>query len=148
MVRKRDDSRWEGRIVVGHKENGSSIFRYIYADTQKELTAKLRQSIDAYQGVELTEQSRMSLSEWLDQWLEQRVAGTVRGDTLDGYQRDLNNHVKLRLEQKQLTKITPANLKDLYAHLLEYGRLSKGRDKGNGLAPPLSVASTRPSTMR
>lgn len=42
MVRKREDGRWEGRIVVGHKENGASIFRYIYADSQKELTAKLR----------------------------------------------------------------------------------------------------------
>lgn len=40
MVRKRKDGRWEGRIVVGHKENGDSIFRYIYADTQKELTTK------------------------------------------------------------------------------------------------------------
>ena len=49
MVRKRDDGRWEGRIVVGHKENGESIFRYVYADNQKELTAKLRQNIDAYQ---------------------------------------------------------------------------------------------------
>lgn len=44
MVRKREDGRWEGRIVIGHKENGDPIFRYIYADTQKELTAKLRQS--------------------------------------------------------------------------------------------------------
>ena len=35
MVRKRPDGRWEGRIVVGHKANGSSIFRYLYADTQK-----------------------------------------------------------------------------------------------------------------
>ena len=32
MVRKREDGRWEGRIVVGHKSNGDSIFRYIYAD--------------------------------------------------------------------------------------------------------------------
>ena len=32
MVRKREDGRWEGRIVVGHKENGDSIFRYVYAD--------------------------------------------------------------------------------------------------------------------
>ena len=32
MVRKREDGRWEGRIVIGHKENGDSIFRYIYAD--------------------------------------------------------------------------------------------------------------------
>ena len=29
MVRKRDDGRWEARIVVGHKENGDSIFHYM-----------------------------------------------------------------------------------------------------------------------
>jgi len=63
MVRKKEDGRWEGRIVIGHKENGDSIFRYIYAPTQKELTAKLRQEITAYQGVDLTEDSRLTLSE-------------------------------------------------------------------------------------
>ena len=62
MVRKREDGRWESRIVVGHKASGEPIFRYIYADTQKELTAKLRQNIDAYQGVDLTEESRLTLS--------------------------------------------------------------------------------------
>ena len=74
MVRKREDGRWEGRIVVGHKENGDPIFRYIYADTQKELTAKLRQNITAYQGVDLTEECRMTLSEWLDRWLAQMAS--------------------------------------------------------------------------
>jgi len=69
MVRKREDGRWEGRIVVGHKGNGDSIFRYVYADTQKELTAKLRQHIETYRGIDLTEQSGMTLGEWLDQWL-------------------------------------------------------------------------------
>jgi len=66
MVRKRDDGRWEGRIVVGHKGSGDPIFRYVYADIQKELTAKLRQKIDAYQGANLTEQSGMTLAQWLD----------------------------------------------------------------------------------
>ena len=61
MVRKREDGRWEGRIVIGHKENGDSIFRYIYADTQKELTAKLRQNINVYQGVDLTEECKICL---------------------------------------------------------------------------------------
>ena len=42
MVRKREDGRWEGRIVVGHKGSGDSIFRYISAPTQKELSAKLQ----------------------------------------------------------------------------------------------------------
>ena len=41
MVRKREDGRWEGRIVVGHKKNGDPIHRYVLARTQKELIVKL-----------------------------------------------------------------------------------------------------------
>ena len=46
MVRKREDGRWEGRIVVGHKENGEPIFRYLSAKTQKELFKNLHQNIE------------------------------------------------------------------------------------------------------
>ena len=93
MVRKREDGRWEGRIVIGHKENGDSIFRYIYANTQKELTAKLRQNIDAYQGVDLTEESKMTLSAWLDRWLEQ-MASVLRPNTLEPYRNSLDHHLR------------------------------------------------------
>ena len=37
MVRKREDGRWEGRIVIGHRENGEPLFRHVYAKTQKAL---------------------------------------------------------------------------------------------------------------
>ena len=37
LVRKRSDGRWEGRIVVGHKEDGKPIYRSVFAKTQKEL---------------------------------------------------------------------------------------------------------------
>ncbi len=53
----RGASWWATRITV------TLYFRYIYADTQKELTAKLRQHIDLCQGVDLTEWSRMTMSE-------------------------------------------------------------------------------------
>ena len=67
MVRKRaTDGRWEGRIVVGHKENGSPIFQTILAKTQKELTSKLNSYRETFKGVNLTEDSRMTLGEWLD----------------------------------------------------------------------------------
>ena len=109
MVRKRDDGRWEGRIVVGHKENGDSIFRYVYAPTQKELSAKLRQHIDSYQGADLTEQSRMTLSEWLDKWLED-MENTLRPNTLRNYRSYIENHVRPSLGDKQLTRITPKDV--------------------------------------
>ena len=66
MVRKRDDGRWEGRIVVGHKENGDSIFHYVSAKTQKALMEKMHRCIVEYDGAELTGDSRMTLGEWLD----------------------------------------------------------------------------------
>ena len=120
---------------MGHKENGNSIFRYVYADTQKELIAKLHQSIQAYQGVELTEQSKMTLDEWLDKWLDERMVGTARSHTLTGYRRDLNNHVKPYLGQKQLTRITPTDLKNLYALLLECGKVTDHLESDSGLSP-------------
>ena len=133
-IRKRKDGRWEGRIVVGHKENGDSIFRYIYADNQKELTAKLRQNIDAYQGVDLTEESRMTLSEWLDRWLEQ-MALTLRPGTLKRYRGDMDRHVKPRLGQKKLTQLTAEDLRELYRFLLEQGRIAPRPGQSPGLSP-------------
>ena len=133
MVRKREDGRWEGRIVVGHKENGDPIFRYIYASTQKELTAKLRQNINAYQGVDLTEESKMTLSEWLDRWLEQ-MASVLRPSTLDHYRNDLEHHVKPYLGQKRLTQITAADLRKLYDTLKQRGRLRPRPGQSRGLS--------------
>lgn len=63
MVRKREDGRWEGRIVVGHKSNGDSIFRYLSAGSQKELLAKLHRNIEEYRDVDLREGSKMPLGE-------------------------------------------------------------------------------------
>ena len=133
MVRKREDGRWEGRIVIGHKESGDPIFRYIYADTQKELTAKLRQNITAYQGVDLTEGCRMTLSEWLDRWLEQ-MASVLRPSTLEHYRRDMEHHVKPYLGQKKLTQITPADLRKLYDTLKQQGRVHPRPGQSRGLS--------------
>ena len=135
MVRKREDGRWEGRIVVGHKDNGDSIFRYIYADTQKELTTKLRQNIDAFQGVELTGESKMTLAEWLDRWLEKYMTGSVRPGTLEGYRKDMDNHVKPYLGERLLIKLTSDDLRELYQLLLKRGRKLPRQNCGPGLAP-------------
>ena len=129
MVRKRDDGRWEGRIVVGHKENGDPIFRYIYADTQKELTTKLRQSIEVYQGVELTEESRMTLGQWLEKWLK-NTAPTLRPATLNRYEGTVCNHIVPYIGDKPISQITGKDIQKLYDTLARQGN----RNTGEGLA--------------
>jgi len=85
MVRKRDDGRWEGRIVVGHKKNGDPIHRYVLARTQKELMKKLHDHIEMYRDADLTEDCNMMLGEWLDRWINEYMIFTVRETTLDAY---------------------------------------------------------------
>ena len=63
MVRKEKMAVGRAEIVVGHKSNGDSIFRYLSAGSQKELLAKLHRNIEEYRDVDLREESKMPLGE-------------------------------------------------------------------------------------
>ncbi len=134
MVRRRDDGRWEGRIVVGHKKNGTPIFQHAYAHTQKELTEKLHQNIERYQDVELTEDSRMTLGEWLDRWLTDYKENTVRPGTLAGYRSCIENYIKPRLGGKQVSLVTAQDVQKLYRKLKENGRVREHPRFGSALS--------------
>ena len=123
MVRKRDDGRWEGRIVIGHRENGEPLFRHVYAKTQKALLDKLHQNIECYRDVELTEDSRMTLGEWLDRWLAEYKAGTVRPGTLEGYRRYIEYYIKPQLGDKQISLISQQDIQRMYRRLKTEGRI-------------------------
>ena len=134
MVRKRDDGRWEGRIVVGHKKNGAPIFHHDYANTQKELTDKLHQSIERYQDVELTEDSRMTLGEWLDIWLEEYKEGTIRPSTMKCYRQFVDCYIKPQLGHKQMSLITSQDIQRMYRRLKKEGRIHGHSEDGNELS--------------
>ena len=134
MVRKREDGRWEGRIVVGHKKNGTPIFQHAYAHTQKELTEKLHQNIERYQDVELTEDSRMTLGEWLDRWLTDYKENTVRPGTLAGYRSCIENYIKPQLGGKQVSLVTSQDVQKLYRRLKENGRVREHPRFGSALS--------------
>ena len=134
MVRKREDGRWEGRIVVGHKKNGAPIFQHAYAHTQKELTEKLHQNIERYQDVELTEDSRMTLGEWLDCWLTDYKENTVRPGTLAGYRSCIENYIKPQLGGKQVSLITPQDVQRMYRRLKSGGRVREDAEGSKRLS--------------
>lgn len=128
LVRKRDDGRWEGRIVVGHKEDGTPIFRYVFGKTQRELTKKLHAKILEFRGVELSEESSMTLAEWLEKWLTEYKVNTIRESTLGRYRKDIENHVIPRLGYKKISFITTNDIQKMYVDIKENGRI-KNREK-------------------
>lgn len=134
MVRKREDGRWEGRIVIGHKDNGEPIFRYVSAKTQKDLLKKLHQNIEEYRDVNLCEDRKMSLREWLDRWLEEYVAPSVRPSTLEGYRGYIQRNIKPHLGDKPVGKITTEDIRKLYRELQAHGRQEEHPQYGYRLA--------------
>ena len=134
MVRKREDGRWEGRIVIGHRENGEPLFRHVYAKTQKALLDKLHQNIECYRDVELTEGSRMTLGQWLDRWLTEYKAGTVRPGTLEGYRRYIEYYIKPQLDDKQISLLSQQDIQRMYRRLKTEGRIHEHPEMGHQLS--------------
>ena len=134
MVRKREGGRWEGRIVIGHKDDGAPIFRYVSAGTQKELLKKLHENIEAYRDVDLREGNKMSLGAWLDRWLEEYTAPSVRPSTLEGYRRSIERNIKPRLGDKPVGRITTEDVRQLYRELQQNGRQTLHPQYGHQLS--------------
>ena len=134
MVRKRDDGRWEGRIVVGHKKNGDPIHRYVLARTQKELIVKLHDCIEMYRDADLTEDSNMTLGEWLDRWINEYMIFTIRESTLDSYKAMIKNQIKPYLGDRPLSALTTQELQKFYNTVKKKGRVKPDRLHGTELA--------------
>ena len=76
----------------------------------------------------------MTLGEWLDQWLEELVAPSVRESTLEGYHHYIQYHIKPRLGSKPISKITPDDIRKLYRDVQQHGRVREDPEYGHALS--------------
>ena len=133
-IRKRSDGRWEGRIIIGHKKNGSPIFKSVFGKTQKATLKQLHKLIDLYRDVDLTEECRMTLGEWLDKWLDEYMIFTVKESTLDGYRSSIENQIKRFIGDKKIAYLTTADVQKFYNQIKNKGRSSFHRIHGYALS--------------
>ena len=142
-VRKRKDGRWEGRIVIGHKDDGAPIFKSVFAKTQKELMPKLHTAINEYRGVELSGNSNMTLDEWMDRWMEEYASPTLRPSTVSGYRSCIKNHISPALGAKQIRFITRNDVQKFYNVL----KRTKSQNRVHGEEKLLSDSMIRRAHM-
>lgn len=135
LIRKVKDKRWEGRIVVGEKSDGTQIFRSVFASTKKEAIEKLHRLQNKYADVKLNEDSQMTLSEWLHKWLAVFAPQTLRQTTIDMYEAIITTYIDDAIGKTKMNKLTRTKLQLFYNGLLENGRIKKSDTKSNGLSP-------------
>jgi len=120
-IRKRADGRWEGIIVVGHKKDGKVITKSAFAKTQKELITKMLRLRENYQGVELTEESNMTLQTWIDKWFAEYALPSLRPSTIRCYQR-YARYICDRIGEKQVKLLTTSEVQRAYNSIKHSGR--------------------------
>ena len=133
-IRKRSDGRWEARIIIGHKKDGSPMYKSAFAKTQKSALKELHQLIELYRDVDLTEDCRMTLGEWMDKWLDEYMIFTVRETTLESYRSLTENQVKRFMGDRQLSTLTTADIQKFYNKIKKQGRVKPKRDGSHELS--------------
>lgn len=133
-IRKRSDGRWEARIIIGHKNDGSPMYKSAFAKTQKSALKELHQLIELYRDVDLTEDCRMTLGEWIDKWLDEYMMFSLRESTIEGYRCMAEHQIKRFIGNKQLSSLTTADVQKFYNKIKKEGRVREHPIHGKTLA--------------
>ncbi len=120
-LRKREDGRWEGRLVVGTKKNGLPLYKCFLSKSQKEVLARMDEYKENLKGAVLCEDYRMTLSEWLDKWIAEHMAFSIRESTKKRYSQYIE-YIKPHLGHKQVSVITTSDVQKMYNKLKASGR--------------------------
>lgn len=115
-VRQRKTGLWEARVTVNGKQ------RSLYGKTRADVSRKLREALrDAEGNIPIAPQ-RMTVDQYLSQWLVSSVKPSVRPSTYQSYEMHVRVHLSPQLGRVRLSQLTPQHVQDMMNRLLESGR--------------------------
>lgn len=125
-IRQRPDGRWEARFTVGRDPGtGKQIQRSVYGATQKEVRQKLAQAVaDLDNGIYQTP-NKITVSEWMREWLTTFCAGKVKTLTYQSYEGIIKNHIAPAIGAVELQAVKGTHVQKLYNSMTKAGLSGK-----------------------
>ena len=118
-ITKREDGRFMARYTV-HTPDGPKR-KTIYGRRYKEVEKKLAGARgDAARGL-LFDADILKMGEYLDRWLADGLADTLRPTTFERYEQIVRVHIRPALGDLKLKNLTPAHVRGLYREKPEVG---------------------------
>ncbi len=118
-ITKRKDGRWEAAAYVNTPEGIKRVRRYATSRTEAEATLVQLRNNNSW-GI-LTSSRERKLGDYLDYWLLV-VQPTIRRDTFKGYEAIVRVYLKPNLGQKQLAKLSVADVQSFVNNQLAIGK--------------------------
>ena len=120
-IYKRKDGRYEGRVPVGYRENGTLKYKSVYARTLSEVREKMSQFCSVRQ--EQTVSSlKLTVREAAEQWLCSAKL-RVKESSFANYSNIVAKHILPTLGREYFSGLTTQKLNNFIHSKLQYGRL-------------------------
>lgn len=125
-IRQRPDGRWEARYTIGRDPGtGKQVQRSVYGATQQEVRKKLAQITAAIDRGTYQAPNRITVSEWMDEWLTTFCAGKVKPLTYQSYAGIIKNHINPAFGAVELQAVKGTHIQKLYNAMTEAGLSGK-----------------------
>jgi integrase len=121
-IYKRKDGQWTASLMVGRRADGKPDRRVVYGKTRAEVQHKLDDLRRRVADGLVTEPTRLTVDDFLTQWLRDSVTPSSRANTVATYSSLTRTHVLPRLGALKLSALRPAHLQALYAAMLAAGK--------------------------
>lgn len=114
---------WEARYTVGRDPGtGKQIQKSVYGKTQREVLDKLQQANVSIANGTFIDPEKMTVAQWLDAWLKEYVAGSVKPLTYDSYRMNIETHLKRGLGAVKLSALNTMQIQKFYNSLAREGK--------------------------
>lgn len=133
-VFQRKDGRWEGRIVVGYKENDYPKTKNVTAKTKAECQEKLERLREECGRRSDRVKPEMPFGDWIEFWYQNFSKPKLRPTTQACYEGRIYTHIIPSIGKIALNKLTQNDLQQFYARLKKGGRKKHVEKFGEGLS--------------
>lgn len=117
---------WEGRISAGYDPGtGKRIIKTVYGQTQREVQKKITEIVRDLDHGEYIEPVKMTVGEWMDEFLEVYCREQLKPYTVRKYEADIRNHIKPAIGAIRLQSLAAIHLQRASNEMLRSGKSPK-----------------------
>lgn len=117
-VRQRDNGTWEARCTI----NGKS--KSFYGKRQADALKAMRAALSASDEGAYFEPKKITLSQWLDIWLNEYAQPSVKPLTYAAYRTSINTHITPGIGHIKIALLNPTQVQSFYNDLIRKKELS------------------------
>lgn len=127
------DGRYQGRIMIGlNPETKKPVRKAVYGKSSKEVRDKLKAIREQMEnGKKVTKMTKLTYSQWLDEFLAKDVKPSVRLTTYENYKGIIEKHIKPALGAKLLRDLIAEDFHELKRIKLEGDADGRGKKSPN-----------------